>query len=505
MNINDFVASFKTYPVLFIGTGMSLRYFDNSYTWDGLLSKICNEYNSNPEYYLDLKSKCTDSNNLCNYPKLGSLLEADFNEYAEKNRNGKFKEVNDIFYENMAKEKKLSRFKIYISSLFKDMHFRKEKEKELSVFTKVRKNVGSVITTNYDNLIEKVFEFTPLIGNNILLSNPYGSVYKIHGSYDHPEDIIITKKDYDRFDSKYELIRAQLLSLFINNPIIFLGYSIQDENIKSLLKTIFTYVNPNTELAKKIRKNFLLVEYSKGSTNLDISEHDIDINEIPGTIRINKISTDNYIAIYNALSDLVLPVSALDIRKVQNVVKDIYSGGSIKVVIASYDEMENGDRVLAIGTDNTISYNFMNTNEMIQNYFRLIKEENSAMITLLNKQKISSNQYFPVFGFSTVCKKINDIEKLKSSEVHNIKNYISRTQLRSNNHKSIEDILKDDSISSSYKDEAVFYAVRNHQISLENTERYLKQLCASRDILKSSNRRLLCLFDILMYSPESLP
>ncbi len=127
------------------------------------------------------------------------------------------------------------------------------------------------------------------------------------------------------------------------------------------------------------------------------------------------------------------------------------------------------------------------------------------MITLLNKQKISSNQYFPVFGFSTVCKEITDIERLKSNEVNNIRNYISKVQPRANTHQSIEDILNDDSISSSYKDGAVFYAVRKRQIPLEFTKNYLKRLCASRDILKSSNRRLLCLYDILNYSPESLP
>ncbi|HFO6566074.1 TPA: SIR2 family protein, partial [Escherichia coli] len=76
------------------------------------------------------------------------------------------------------------------------------------------------------------------------------------------------------FDNKYELIRAQLLSIFIHNPIIFMGYGIGDENIKSLLKTIFTYVEPNSLTAQRIRNNFLLVEFEKHSTSHDITEHD---------------------------------------------------------------------------------------------------------------------------------------------------------------------------------------------------------------------------------------
>ena len=66
-----------------------------------------------------------------------------------------------------------------------------------------------------------------------------------------------------------------MLSIFIHNPIIFLGYSVSDENIKNILKTIFTYVRPNTEQAEKIRSRFLLVEYEKDSENDIISSHDI--------------------------------------------------------------------------------------------------------------------------------------------------------------------------------------------------------------------------------------
>ena len=93
-----------------------------------------------------------------------------------------------------------------------------------------------------------------------MLSNPYGSIYKIHGCITRPDKIIITEEDYQEFEIRYELIRAQLLSFFIHNPIIFIGYSITDKNIKDILKTIFSYVDFNSELAERIRANFLLVE-----------------------------------------------------------------------------------------------------------------------------------------------------------------------------------------------------------------------------------------------------
>lgn len=255
----------------------------------------------------------------------------------------------------------VSRFKIYISMIFKSLDYKQSDE--IAELKKARKNISSIITTNYDTMLEDIFDFKPLIGNDILLSNPYGSLYKIHGCAFHPDKIIITKQDYEKFNEKYELIRAQLLSLFIHNPFIFIGYNIGDKNIKDILKTIFTYVEPNSIEAEKVRSHFLLVDYCENSSNLDVTEHDIDVEGF-STIRINRIKTDNYKAIYTSIAKLQLPVSAMDVRKVQNVVKEIYAGGSIKVSITDdLDELQNCDKVLAIGSQKSITYSYQTAPE----------------------------------------------------------------------------------------------------------------------------------------------
>ncbi len=209
-----------------------------------------------------------------------------------------------------------------------------------------------------------------------MLSNPYGSVYKIHGCVSDIQNIIITEEDYERFDKRYELIRAQLLSLFIHNPIIFIGYSISDVNIKNILKTIFMCIEPSSKDAERIRKNFLLVEHQKDSISEEIREHDIDIEGF-GTIRINKIKTDNYEIIYKSLSNLHLPVSAMDVRKVQDVFKEIKTGGEIKVSITDdLETLKNGEKVLAIGSINNIKYEFNTASEMMSIYFKIVDEDN---------------------------------------------------------------------------------------------------------------------------------
>ena len=369
MDIKNFITKYHTHPVLFFGTGMSMRYLQKSYSWKSLLQQITVDLTGNDELYLNIDSRFNS-----NCPKMASEIEKIFNQKLEEDRDGKFKDINDLFFDNKRKGIDNSRFKIYISQLLADNSLKAEMLEEIKALKTIRKNISSVITTNYDNLVEQIFQFDPLVGNNILMSNPYGAVYKIHGSIENPSSIIITAEDYKKFDTKYELIRAQLLSLFMHNPIIFMGYSLTDENIKKLLHTIFSYVNSDSETAENIRNNFLIIERDEGNENTDVIPFDIIVDD--KNIRVNKIKTDNFSAIYQALSELRLPISAMDIRKVQDIVGDIYKGANgIKVEITEdLATLKNSDKVLAIGSDKTIRYQYQTAKELMINYFSVIEE-----------------------------------------------------------------------------------------------------------------------------------
>ncbi|WP_333876641.1 SIR2 family protein [Methylobacter sp.] len=500
MNVQEFISTYRNHPVLFVGAGVSLRYLNDSYTWDGLLRKISHDLKGNVEYYLDIKSSC-ETGGQYGFSKMAGLIEKEFNSVLLSDRNGKFKEVNDTFYENMEQGINFSRFKIYISKLLSSIDIKDGMTEEVSELKKIRKNIASIITTNYDKLIESVFEFQPLIGNDILLSNPYGSVYKIHGCVSDPLKIIITDNDYKKFDDKYELIRAQLLSIFIHNPIIFMGYGIGDENIKSLLKTIFTYVEPNSQDANKIKDNFLLVEYEPCSNSLEICEHDIDLEGF-STIRINKIKTDNFKEIYSALSNLTLPISAMDIRKVQSIVKEIYSGGDIKVNITEdLDSLDNKDKIIAIGSPKTIQYQYQTSAEMMSNYFNIIDESNSQLLTLINKYTIQSSQYFPVFGFSKIYSEINNIETLKKRQRAKVKSALeSIASTCKIAHNTIDSIFSDDSITECNKNNAIFWLTCNGELPLHEVEKYLRNFS---DKSNTPYRKILCAYDLRMHDDQS--
>lgn len=501
MNINEFINQYRNHPVLFIGAGISLRYLNNAFTWDGLLKHISYELKGNNEFYLDIKAGCQVEGKY-DYTKVATKLEQAFNADLGQDRNGKFESINDIFYQEMEHENNLSRFKIYLSQLVGQLNYKEEMREELAELKKIRKNIGSVITTNYDGLIEDVFGFEPLVGNDILLSNPYGSVYKIHGCHTDPSKVIITEDDYSQFHDKYELIRAQLLSIFIHNPIIFMGYGIGDENIKTLLKTIFTYVEPNSEDAQRIRDNFLLVEFERGSVSHEISEHDIDLEGF-STIRINKVKTDDFNEIYKSLSDLNLPVSAMDIRKVQSIVKDIYSGGrgdgnTVQVNITEdIDSLKNSDKILVIGSSKSISYEHKNASSFATDYFDIVEESNHHLIRLIDKINIPSPQWFPIYAFDLIYSELDKAEVLKAQQIRKIEEYLGSLRCSvETSHTSLQSIFDDDNVSQSNKLNAVMWSTWNGNIPLDEVESCLRTM---PDKKGTGYRRLLCAYDYKRY------
>lgn len=48
-------------------------------------------------------------------------------------------------------------------------------------------------------------------------------IYKIHGSVEVPESIVINEEDYVEFERKSTYLAAKLMTIFMEYPIIFMG------------------------------------------------------------------------------------------------------------------------------------------------------------------------------------------------------------------------------------------------------------------------------------------
>ncbi|WP_244664896.1 SIR2 family protein [Candidatus Symbiopectobacterium sp. 'North America'] len=124
---------------------------------------------------------------------------------------------------------------------------------EIDLLRKI--HLHSIITTNYDQLLESIYpEFTPIIGQKILYANhgSIGKILKIHGCCSTPESIIINSDDYGDFIKKKKYLSAKLLTLFAEHPLIFIDYSAEDENIKNILSDIDELLSENGEIIPNI-------------------------------------------------------------------------------------------------------------------------------------------------------------------------------------------------------------------------------------------------------------
>ena len=100
---------------------------------------------------------------------------------------------------------------------------------EMELLSRIsEKNIAGVITTNYDTFLEEHFEgYTNYIGQNQLafsVIQGIAEIYKIHGSIEKPDTIVINEQDYVKFEKHSAYLAAKLMTIFMEFPIIFIGY-----------------------------------------------------------------------------------------------------------------------------------------------------------------------------------------------------------------------------------------------------------------------------------------
>lgn len=169
-------------------------------------------------------------------------------------------------YRDEVINKKLEPIKIEIAELLHEKSDINESyTRELEILEQITyKSVSGLITTNYDQLLEGIFQFKTYNSQDELLFNvnyEVGEIYKIHGSITDPSTIMITSKDYQKIDEKNKYIAAKLMTLFIEHPIIFIGYSISDEDIRNILYSITQCLED--EQKELLQKRLIFIEWDK--------------------------------------------------------------------------------------------------------------------------------------------------------------------------------------------------------------------------------------------------
>ena len=95
--------------------------------------------------------------------------------------------------------------------------------------------VTDFVTTNYDCRFEAAVEHG--LAEQVLAVIPYDSVVgatrrllKMHGTIDHPADIVLTRDDYLRFPERRGALAGIVQALLITRHMLFVGFSFGDDN-----------------------------------------------------------------------------------------------------------------------------------------------------------------------------------------------------------------------------------------------------------------------------------
>lgn len=175
-------------------------------------------------------------------------------------------------------------------------------ESELNILTSEKAIIDGVITTNWDLLLENLFPtYKVYTGqSNLLFSNPQkiAEIYKIHGCSKEPKSLVLNKEDYDEFHQKNAYLAAKLLSVFLEHPVIFIGYSLHDTNIASILSSI-SEIMTTDEQRDKIAKNLIFLGRAKGEQD-SINQTYLQFGDNK-SIPVTLIKTDDFSKVYLAL------------------------------------------------------------------------------------------------------------------------------------------------------------------------------------------------------------
>ena len=294
--ITKAVTDAERYPFLFIGSGISRRYGDSP-TWIGLLQDVCGEVLGDryafARFRAQARSAVQNGQAISELPYVATLMEDEVNsELLVDKRFADFRAKHDIEL-----VEGVSPMKTYIADRLAALDIISSPEVNL-LMRAGRNKVSGIVTTNYDRVCEELFPaYNVYVGQgDLVFSEPSFAqeVYKIHGSISEPDGMILTEADYIAFSSHRKYLAAKLLTIFAEYPVVFLGYSITDENIKAILADVCECVPK--ELLGRLRDRMVFVEWGDVT---HVSDHTMDLDG--RLLPMTRIVTDDFASVYEGM------------------------------------------------------------------------------------------------------------------------------------------------------------------------------------------------------------
>ena len=507
--IKEIISKFDTLPYLFIGSGFSHRYL-NTPTWEELLREILNKMiDAKPFAYYKQKAIEEFSNDGLEY--VASLIKHDFIEswFNHRITLPSHPVITQVLDENI--DPLHAEIADYIQGFdIIDAKF----QHECNQFTIACHNhVAGIITTNYDTLIEQLSEFPVFIGQgNMLLNNSMGigEIYKIHGCVTKPASMVLDSNDYAKFKKQTPYLSAKLLTIFNENPVIFIGYSLSDKDIQSILGSLIDCYTSDDLSLDRLSDKLIFIEYEEGFRGLNIFKTNYHVGD--KNLYMTTIKMSDFGILYEgiAAAEKKLPARVLRYLKSQVVdfIKTSKPSRAIRIGNIQDPSIDPNALIMFVGTKKELDergYIGIGFDEWYINILKGFQTGSADGLIQYTYQALAqSNEKLPacrlldeltyeIPDYVWIPTSLNDITKRSGQQNKNIHD------------RSISGIRNLQGKDLSQKCYYIMY-LSKEEINIDELESFLleaiKQQNALRDTLGTRIRTLIRVFDFLKFGQK---
>lgn len=313
-------------PILLIGAGISKRYLDGFMTWIDLLDSVSKRIGIEERQFRAFRTSAEDEPGPYGpLPRLAHLLR----EWLKDGLiDGRLK-AEDIFNRDRELDmydRGVDPLKILVASETCEytVNDSPDTKMEIDDFRKLAGIIPSVITTNYDCFLEhEIFPNFEVYASipDYYFSNPsgIGEIYKVHGSVEKPESLVITDRDYALLENNAKIVTAKLLSMLCDYPMVILGSSMSDPDITAIIHDLISSLD--VDKVKQIGSNIVYISYDESA---DAPRHGTATFESGGIkMVLHTLFIRDFGVVYRQLGQYLPGTSPTEIRKIRQLVKNI--------------------------------------------------------------------------------------------------------------------------------------------------------------------------------------